>query len=952
MRRWPRPRLVYLSGVRGQEPKWLGRCPECRPGTRWSRSRRAETRPAWGTSGGRAAGDALRGPPRRRGPAAHRHRRAGSRARRRRGAGLAGAARRRPGHRQVDAAARRARRAGRARARCSTSSGEESPAADQDARRAARRAGAAAAPASPRPTPSKVLAAAESLQPAALAVDSIQTMFLPELGSAPGQHRPGARGGRAAAWRYAKRTGVPTFLVGHVTKDGAIAGPRVLEHMVDTVLYFEGERGHPYRILRAHKNRFGSTNEIGVFEMKGQRAGRGGRPLGAVPGRAARGREPARWSPPALSGTRPLLVEVQALVAPTGYGTAAPHGHRRGRQPRGAAGGGAGEEGRRPAGGLRHLRERRRRHASSTSRRRTWRWCAALVSLVCANRAVDPDTLVLGEVGLAGEVRAVAPGRAAAGRGARRWASSGPSCPRGAPGGWSGGWSCSRWRRSARRWRRSSTTPGATRLIRARPTPYNRRMPAPARPTTSPDGAEKRKSPRAELHILVQFRFDTFEDFLAEYSMDISVGGMFLRTDTPRPEGSMIYLQFALRDGSKLIEGLGKVVRVNPPGGERPAGMGVEFVNLDEDSRGLDRGDRLAEAGPPQQPSRPTWRRPRVAGHRAALPVAGGAGARRHGRGLRGRGGRAQGAGRAPRRVAIKTLLPDVAARCGDAQPLPRRGPALGAAGPPQHRADARLRRGRGAALRGLRAARRRGSGRVPGPAHRPGRASPVEVALAVAIEACAGLEHAHTLREGRPAAAGGAPRPLALEPVRLPAMARSKVLDFGAAWGRDRITRTATGMIIGKLEYMSPEQVKGEPVDARTDVFALGPVPARVADAEAALRHSRRARDWCGASSTPTCRRWSWRGPGLPPALYDAGAQARSPRTTRNASARRGSWRSRCARSSQAQTREPRRGPAAALLHRCFGPERAERREARLRELRALPPPQARSRSPGRRPR
>jgi len=113
-------------------------------------------------------------------------------------------------------------------------------------------------------------------------------------------------------------------------------------------------------------------------------------------------------------------------------------------------------------------------------------------------------------------------------------------------------------------------------------------MSDPSRPTTgSHTGAEKRKSPRAELHILVQFRFDTFEDFLAEYSIDISVGGMFLRTDHPRPEGSMIYLQFALRDGSKLIEGLGKVVRVNPGGTDRPAGMGVEFVNLDEDSRVL-----------------------------------------------------------------------------------------------------------------------------------------------------------------------------------------------------------------------------------------------------------------------------------------------------------------------------------------------------------------------------
>jgi type IV pilus assembly protein PilZ len=124
-------------------------------------------------------------------------------------------------------------------------------------------------------------------------------------------------------------------------------------------------------------------------------------------------------------------------------------------------------------------------------------------------------------------------------------------------------------------------------------------MPPPVRPSTSPDGTEKRRAPRADLHILVQFRFNTFEEFLAEYSLDISVGGMFLRTESPRAEGSMIYLQFALRDGSKLIEGLGKVVRVNPPGGGKPAGMGVEFVNLDEDSRGLIE-DIVAQKLPPQ----------------------------------------------------------------------------------------------------------------------------------------------------------------------------------------------------------------------------------------------------------------------------------------------------------------------------------------------------------------
>ena len=105
--------------------------------------------------------------------------------------------------------------------------------------------------------------------------------------------------------------------------------------------------------------------------------------------------------------------------------------------------------------------------------------------------------------------------------------------------------------------------------------------------TPEASAAEKRRAPRADLHILVQFRCTSFDEFLAEYATDISTGGMFLRTDQPRPEGQMIYLQFALRDGSKLIEGLGKVVRVNPPGGDRPAGMGVEFVNVDEDSRAL-----------------------------------------------------------------------------------------------------------------------------------------------------------------------------------------------------------------------------------------------------------------------------------------------------------------------------------------------------------------------------
>jgi uncharacterized protein (TIGR02266 family) len=101
-------------------------------------------------------------------------------------------------------------------------------------------------------------------------------------------------------------------------------------------------------------------------------------------------------------------------------------------------------------------------------------------------------------------------------------------------------------------------------------------------------GAEKRKYPRTPLSILVQYRFNTFEDFLAEYSVNLSMGGIFIRTDQPKEEGSIIYLQFTLADGSRLIEGMGKVVRVNPPGVPgRVAGMGIEFLNFDDESMAL-----------------------------------------------------------------------------------------------------------------------------------------------------------------------------------------------------------------------------------------------------------------------------------------------------------------------------------------------------------------------------
>jgi DNA repair protein RadA/Sms len=165
----------------------------------------------------------------------------------------------------------------------------------------------------------RVLQAAGALAPAAVAIDSIQTQYLPELESAPGTVTQ-IREVTARLMAFAKTTETPVFLVGHVTKDGAIAGPRVLEHMVDTVLYFEGGGAHPYRVLRAHKNRFGSASEIGVFEMKA-----GG--LAEVPNPSAlflaERPEDAAGSAVAavLNGTRTVLVEVQALVAPAGYGT-------------------------------------------------------------------------------------------------------------------------------------------------------------------------------------------------------------------------------------------------------------------------------------------------------------------------------------------------------------------------------------------------------------------------------------------------------------------------------------------------------------------------------------------------------------------------------------------------------------------------------------------------------
>jgi DNA repair protein RadA/Sms len=158
-----------------------------------------------------------------------------------------------------------------------------------------------------------------ALGPRALVVDSIQTAFLPGLESAPGSVAQVRECG-ARLLRLAKGHGIATFLVGHVTKEGALAGPRVLEHLVDTVLYFEGERHHAYRVLRAVKNRFGSTNEIGVFEMASAGLVEVRNPSGFF--LAERPKDaPGSVIVSSLEGTRPLLLELQALIAPASFGT-------------------------------------------------------------------------------------------------------------------------------------------------------------------------------------------------------------------------------------------------------------------------------------------------------------------------------------------------------------------------------------------------------------------------------------------------------------------------------------------------------------------------------------------------------------------------------------------------------------------------------------------------------
>ncbi len=165
----------------------------------------------------------------------------------------------------------------------------------------------------------RILEEVDSLKPAALVVDSVQTVFSSRFPSAPGSISQ-VREVATQLLFVAKRRGITTFLIGHVTKDGSLAGPKSLEHIVDTVLYFEGEKRQHHRVVRAVKNRFGAVSELGVFEMTG--AG-----LTPVPNPSALFLAERKEGAPGsavvatIEGSRPMLVEVQALVSPTSFGT-------------------------------------------------------------------------------------------------------------------------------------------------------------------------------------------------------------------------------------------------------------------------------------------------------------------------------------------------------------------------------------------------------------------------------------------------------------------------------------------------------------------------------------------------------------------------------------------------------------------------------------------------------
>lgn len=260
-----------------------------------------------------------------------------------------------------------------------------------------------------------ILARTGSLSPDLLVVDSIQTIHTSSVESAPGSVSQ-VRECAGRLMLHAKKSGVPVFLVGHVTKDGTLAGPRVLEHLVDTVLSFEGDRSHSFRILRAVKNRFGSTNEIGVFDMRGEGLVEVANPselfLTERPTDAA-----GSVVVSSLEGTRPLLVELQALVCGSQYGV-----------PRRTT---IGVDQNRVALLVAVLEKRGGLHLAGfdifinvaggvrLGETATDLGIVAALASSHLDRPIPPDTLVIGEVGLAGEVRGVASPEIRVGEGAK-----------------------------------------------------------------------------------------------------------------------------------------------------------------------------------------------------------------------------------------------------------------------------------------------------------------------------------------------------------------------------------------------------------------------------------------------------------------------------------------------------------------------------------------------------
>ncbi len=248
-----------------------------------------------------------------------------------------------------------------------------------------------------------VLSVAEDVNPGVLVVDSIQTVMVDDITSAAGSVSQ-VRESTSRIMQWAKPRNIPVFIVGHVTKEGAIAGPRVLEHMVDAVLYLEGERFHQYRILRAVKNRFGSTDEVGVFEMIGEGLREVRNPSEAFLEERSE-LAPGSTVAVTMEGSRPILIEVQALATPTNFSMPRRSGNGLDSnrlmllvavlQKRVGLGLGTQDVYANVVGGMRIMEP-----AADLA-------IAVAVASSLKDRPVDQGTVCIGEIGLSGEVRSV-----------------------------------------------------------------------------------------------------------------------------------------------------------------------------------------------------------------------------------------------------------------------------------------------------------------------------------------------------------------------------------------------------------------------------------------------------------------------------------------------------------------------------------------------------------------